>query len=436
MIRRYTLFAALAALVWSATAHANGRFPKSTNVFLQPGNPQTILLGVTFGLLISRDGGASFQWICEEAIGYGGTFDPDYAVAADGVIFATTFEGLRVTRDGGCTWETAGELSPDDYFEEVEIGPDGTVWAATASDMNPNHVYQSTDSGMTFTPMDSGLPNVWWKSLRVAPSDPQRLYVTGYRVNQAMADGGAPMPTAVAYRTVDGGQNWTALDLSTIQFGNVPWVFVEVVANDNPDVLYVRSQGAEGAIGDVLYRSTDSGDTWTEILRTDVAMQAVLMRQNGTLMVGTLTSGVHRSVNGGDTWEMDSLPQMCCLGESGDGTLFSCGANWDPDFFALGRSMDGQSWDKVVRFSEVKTAYSCPTGTIQRDTCESKRWPSLCEMFGCNGTVDASPTPDGPVIDNGKRGCCQVGGQTPWDSLVLGMAIGLLLWRRRRNDLG
>ena len=56
---------------------------------------------MTFGLLVSHDDGAGFYWVCEQNIGYEGTFDPKYRIGANGDIYATTFEGLRVSRDGG-----------------------------------------------------------------------------------------------------------------------------------------------------------------------------------------------------------------------------------------------------------------------------------------------------------------------------------------------
>jgi hypothetical protein len=103
----------LGSMLWSGCDHdarANGRFPATVNVHVRADDQDFILVPATFGLLLSKNGGQSFQWVCEEAIGYGGTYDPDYAVAADGRIFATTFAGLRVSTDSGCTFETLSGL--------------------------------------------------------------------------------------------------------------------------------------------------------------------------------------------------------------------------------------------------------------------------------------------------------------------------------------
>lgn len=417
------------------TALANGRFPKTVNVRIQPNDDRVILVPATFGLLISRDQGSTFEWVCEEAIGYGGSFDPDYAITSDGSIFATTFEGLRVTRDGGCTWQAAGGLSTEEYFADVEIGPDGTIWAATASAAVTNHIYMSMDNGESFVAQDEGLPQVWWRSLKIAPSDAQRLYLTGYRVAEALPDGGTVPPSAVFFRSDDHGVTWTELDLSAIEFGTQPWFMIEAVAADNPDVLFGRAQGAHNALGDILYRSTDGGMTWAEVLRTEDMIRTVIIRQSGDIIAGTLSDGVHRSSDGGNAWTRTEEPDMCCAAEDSAGTLYACGANWEPDFFALGRSQDGVSWEKVVRFSEIAGAYSCPAGTVQRDVCEAKRWPAMCEMFGCNRVVDATPAPDARTSGNGGGGCCR-SADGPTDSLLLGLFVGLWLLaiRRRRAE--
>ena len=101
--RTLGLVAAAALLGAPAGAAANGRFPRSVKVLFQPGHPETAALGMTFGLLVTRDAGATWRWACESAIGFEGTYDPDFELSASGALFATTYRGLRVNRDG-CVW--------------------------------------------------------------------------------------------------------------------------------------------------------------------------------------------------------------------------------------------------------------------------------------------------------------------------------------------
>ena len=210
-MRRLVIAALLAAL--PATVLANGRPPLTNGVYLRPGDDHSLYARTTFGLLISHDDGCTFHWVCEKAIGYGGEFDPKYAIATDGTIFATTFTGLRVSRDNGCTWTTATAEAPvtdpgriaEIWIDAIDISPNGDVWVATAESAKPNDVFRSADNGVTFTPQGLSSPIIWWKSIRVAKSDPQRIYVTGYQV--------AGTAQAHVRRSTNAGQTWTPVPI-------------------------------------------------------------------------------------------------------------------------------------------------------------------------------------------------------------------------------
>src|SRR5262245_31828515 len=201
--------AALAVLASLASgAGANGRPPVSNGIYFRPQDARSIYVRSTFGLLVSFDEGCSFRWVCEQAIGYGGQFDPKYAVATDGTIFATTFTGLRVSRDGGCTWATATSEKPAGdpgriagiWVDALDIAPNDQVWVATAESGRPNNVYRSTDGGQTFEPRNLLSQMIWWKSVQVAPTNAQRVYVTGYQVAS---------PTSAHFlRSDDAGGQW------------------------------------------------------------------------------------------------------------------------------------------------------------------------------------------------------------------------------------
>src|SRR5205823_1278249 len=120
----------------------------------------------------------------------------------------------------------------------------------------PNDIFMSADHGVTFASRGMLSPTIWWKSVKVAPSRPQRVYVTGYQV--------APAPAAHLFTSDDGGGHWTESALAGVQLGSTPIVLAAAVDPANPDLVYVISLGANGPGGDRLYRSTDGGATLTE----------------------------------------------------------------------------------------------------------------------------------------------------------------------------
>lgn len=426
-----------------APASANGRFPASVSVETQPGNDQTILVGATWGAFLSHDDGESFKWICEQAIGYGGTFDPKYRIDANGTLFATTFEGLRRSTDGGCSWQTVEGPLLNHWVDYLEVASNGDVWVATSSGGMANDVFRSTDGGDTFQSRNLEHQTAWWKSIQVAPSDTTRIYVSGYLVAQTTPDAGVSAPAALIYTSADGGDSWEQLDIDQFELNpNMPQVMFSGVLPSDPNVVYARAVTANAPIGDALYRSTNAGVDWTRIFDSDDTIVAFEIREDETIFAGTVNSGVHYSTDRGNTWTAtQQQPQMACIDErAADGDMFACGSNWDPDFFAIGRSTDGQTWNKLLRFSEVKEPLSCPAGTIQRDTCEAKLWASMCDMFGCNAS-DAGPNDGdggnanndgGPGNGNGK-GCCSASSGAA-ESMLLGLFVAyLLLWRRRKS---
>src|SRR5687768_4599368 len=130
----------LGLLGLAGTAGANGRDPYTSTITFRQGNNQHIIAGMTFGLVISKDGGATWHWMCERAIGYGGMYDPDYAYTSSGAIFATTFDGLKVMRDDCSFTSTPPGMT---FVSKTELGPDGALYYAAAA-QEDSKIYKST----------------------------------------------------------------------------------------------------------------------------------------------------------------------------------------------------------------------------------------------------------------------------------------------------
>jgi hypothetical protein len=426
----------LALLLATTFASANGRPPLTNGVFFRPNDAQSIYVRTTFGLLISHDDGCSFRWVCERAIGYGGEFDPKYAVAADGTIFATTFTGLRVSRDGGCTWSYAPILpnNTEVWVDAIDIGPNGDVWIATAESAAPNNVYRSTDVGATFAARGMLSPTVWWKSVKVAPSNADIVYVAGYQV--------APSPTARLYRSDNAGGAWTERPLfgeqrdpPTMRFGSTPIVLVAAVDPKDPNIVFLTSLEANPPKGDRLYRSADGGVTFTQVLATTDKIRDVFYAADGTIYVATLGNGGFHSTDRGVTFPpLASPPQLGCMNQrSADGAIIGCGANWEPDFKAVARTTDAAKWDKVFRFVELAGPLQCPAGSTSAEMCEPN-WPSLRDLFGATGPGSCPVMPDGPPVKKpSSGGCCDAGDAS--SSWLLALFVLIWLYRPSRQLL-
>ncbi|HEY0255118.1 MAG TPA: hypothetical protein VGC41_26505, partial [Kofleriaceae bacterium] len=284
-MRWLVIVASIAAV--ASTALANGRPPLTNGVKFKAGDPHTMYIATTFGLLVSHDDGCTMNWVCEQNIGYGGEWDPKYAIAPDGTIFATTYTGLRVSHDGGCSFTTAtSELAPgspnriaDIWIDALDVGPTGLVWVGTAESGQPNEVYLSQDNGVSFNALGLMSPTIFWKSLRAAPTNLARAYVSGYEV---------ATPAAHVLRTDNMGGAWTPSPLANVMYGSTPLLLIVAVDPVNADVVYMISQGSYQGSGDRLYRSSDAGMTWADVFDSTGPIKDVVVADSTTVYVTTM----------------------------------------------------------------------------------------------------------------------------------------------------
>nr|HEX4314273.1 hypothetical protein [Kofleriaceae bacterium] len=445
----------LAAAGMAGDAGANGRYPATNGIFFNPADAHSLYVRTTFGLLISHDDGCTFDWVCEQAIGYGGTFDPKYRVAADGSIFATTMYGLEVSHDGGCSFESThfgsadGSGNAQQFLDAIDLGPSGELWVGTTQDDTLNGVYVSTDNGSSFGLKLSSTSELY-KSVRVAPSNAARVYVTSYDLGSGSAAG------TFLYRSDDDGSDWTPLPLpANVAFGVTPLVEVFAIDPAAPDTVFVSSVGANAPIGDVLYRSSDGGQTFAEVLRTTTAVHDMAFADGSAVYVtqeptsddaGNLTpSPAFLSSDGGKTFAtLTGAPELECVSSRGDGEVYGCGQNWDPDHEAVAK-LAGGSWSDVFRFVQMAGPLACSATSGETMQC-GPQWSSLQDMFGTTGPTCGSNVEGGGDAGAGGGGGgggaggggagggggCDAGASGPlW--LVGGLAIGLIAIGRRRQ---
>lgn len=456
---------ALICIVTAASlAHANGRAPGTSTINFRRGNNQEIAAGMTFGLVISKDGGATWHWMCEKAILYGGLFDPDYVYATGGALFATTFEGSLVNRDG-CTF--APTPFQKKFFSSITEASNGTLYfaASDAEDLaagNPGDakIYKSTDGGTTFpTSATAGIIGDWYSSIEAAPSDPTRVYLSGYRLPGGVRE-------FQLYRSDNAGVTFQAINASQFTTSNNSTIDIVGIKANQPNTVYARVTLQGSSIGDAIWRSTDAGANWTKIFEKNDEI-AFVARANGDLVAATRNSGtfVSRGPNN-TTWEaVPTAPHINCLAENAAGELWACTQNFGAmqtpsDDAGIMKTTDLVQWTKVLRYQDLQGPLDCAAGTRQHDQCvydcpdtvyatnpatcpntNPSAWCVLKNQLGITTTVISCPAVfDGPPDDGGDvskpppKGCCETGdtGGAP-GALALGLVVGTVLLRTRRR---
>ncbi len=232
--------------------------------------------------------------------------------------FGATGGGLWKTADGGTTWHpvTDGQIASSSVGavavapsnpDVVYIGMGESALRGNA--MQGDGVYRSTDAGGTW--QRAGLAETLTISrLVVHPTRPETVYAA------ALGDPSGPSPARGIYRTRDGGQTWDRVLFRDGETGAVD------LAMDprHPSVLYAALWQVtrvpwrlwSGGPGSGLFKTTDGGDTWTEITRAPGFAGGVIGR------IGVAVSGADSS-------------RLCAVVEAKDGGLYrsdDAGASW------------------------------------------------------------------------------------------------------------
>ena len=198
------------ALLVVVRARANGRYPLADQIVIDPENPAHIVARATFGLLDSDDGGKTFRWICETAIGYFGMEDPPIAVTANGSAVVASSKGLSLSHDGGCSWIRNPGLIGTWYGVDVTVLPARPHEALALLSNFADGAYtvsilKTSDDGVSWGEVFSSLGTTFLATtIEVAPSNPERVYVSG-----KILPGGA----AAMLRSDDGGHTWMQFPL-------------------------------------------------------------------------------------------------------------------------------------------------------------------------------------------------------------------------------
>ncbi|MFM2152996.1 MAG: hypothetical protein RL199_1431 [Pseudomonadota bacterium] len=432
-MRRRLLTPLLLALLLAPEARADGAFPDSNNL-TAPAGTKRLLLSTTFGLVLSDDDGATWFWVCEEAIGPNVV---QYQAAAPPSLLLWSVDAnnhLHRSPDGGRTWSSVTDalVASGDVTDVFPDPNDGrrAIAAYQARDGTgtaPWQVIETVDGGESFRVLYTAPSGARVESLEIAVSDARAVTVA-----LLATDGAEPVPSLV--RTLDGG-TWTTLPLEPTVGRHV--VRIASVDSSDPSVAYLRVFAVETGAGtpdkpavvkDAL--AIVRGDTVTMPLVLDGPMSTFLRRADGTLLVAGATAGAFRSQDGATFEPWTTAPRLRALAER-EGVLYAA-ADAFRDGYAAARSPDGgASWQKMLAWPDLCGIY--PSEQLA-DVCRMP-WRLTADRFGVEppdacpkAPVPATPDPTVPTTTKPPQGCgCGGAG-----SEVLAL-VGLAAMIRRRS---
>ncbi len=419
------LLAALACAQGTALGH--GAPPASTSVQARYGAPTQLAAGTTFGTLLSTDEGRTWRWICEEAMAPMARTDPLLVWTQGGNLLAGDFYGLGLSKDQGCSWTELDAFLPTGVsaLEQHPTLP-GVVHAATSrfddKTNSRNGIWVSADEGEHFTVTSLSRERTYFSGVKVAPSLPSRLYASAWWFT--------PLEGWL-YRSDDSGATWNEVFRTTV--GLAPLTLL-AVSPANPDVLFAS---ADELTTYRLLRSENGGAKLDVVLTLEDPIKSVEVSADGQTVYVVQYAALHRSRDGGKTFEKLSAPVQNVCARLVAGQLYACGSPFT-EGWALARTADADAgFTPVLQLREVAGPLQCPAGTPVATRCNAF-WPALAEQlrtYGADGgasdaaVVDAGGGNDAPAPPRG----CGCSGTAPALSAAL---LGLLARLARRRAPG
>jgi photosystem II stability/assembly factor-like uncharacterized protein len=231
--------------------------------------------------------------------------------------FGAVGGGLWKTTDGGTTWHpvTDGQIQSSSVgaVAVAESNPDVVYLGMGETELRGNimqgdGVYKSTDAGKTWKHIGLGDTQAISR-IRVDPSNADVVYVS------ALGHPYAANAERGVFRSRDGGKTWQKVLYKNDRAGAVDLV----IDPHNSKVLFAalwdvyRTSWTLSSGGPLsgLYKSTDGGDTWTEITRKPGLPNGIIGKIGVAVssdsnriyaMVEAEDGGLFRSEDAGATW--------------------------------------------------------------------------------------------------------------------------------------
>lgn len=222
-------------------------------------------------------------------------------------------------------WRAVGPQLQGGRIESVAIprGSQSTIYVGAGS----GNLWKTVNNGTTWEPIFEKESTFAIGDVEVAPSDPNIVWVGTGEVLMARSSYAG---TGV-FKSMDAGGTWQHMGLTdTHHIGRV------LIHPTDPDIVYVAAIGHLYTFNEQrgLFRTTDGGQTWEKILYVDDrtgVIDLVMDPSNPDLLYATTWersrkawghtahgngSGVYKSVDGGDSWELlsNGLPTGADVG--------------------------------------------------------------------------------------------------------------------------
>jgi photosystem II stability/assembly factor-like uncharacterized protein len=226
-------------------------------------------------------------------------FDPNNSDIA----YITSQYGLHKSTDGGLSWYLTSLLGSFDHFVyEVSVHPNSsdTVYAGTMGYLGPKDLFRSVDGGNNWTNLNLTGSEEGVAKVLFDPTSPDVIYVG------ALSKG--------IYKSTDRGLTWFTIN-NGLQISDPPLIksIYSIDLNEtNPNILYSDNGG--------VVKTTNGGQEWFRIdsmlFEIDENIQVRKVAKISNKVYASSSSGLFVTSNDGLSWQqIGTFPIMSLSGE-------------------------------------------------------------------------------------------------------------------------
>jgi photosystem II stability/assembly factor-like uncharacterized protein len=290
-------------------------------------NKNTFYFGATGGgVWKTTDGGSNWKNISDKFFG-GSMGAVAVAPSDEGIIYVgegentlrgNVAEGFGMWRsdDGGRTWKNIG-LKDTRHITRIVVHPRNPdiVWVAALGHLfganNERGVYKTIDGGKTWKKVLFANNQAGAIDLIMEPGNPSTLYASTWNIKRtpySLESGGEG---SALWKSTDGGETWkNIMDKKGLPKNETIGIIGVTVSAINPDRVFAIIEARNGG----LFRSDDAGETWTKVSEdANIRQRAwyfskIFADPKNENTIYALNVGMYRSRDGGKTFQPIQTP--------------------------------------------------------------------------------------------------------------------------------
>ncbi len=290
------------------------------------GKPDLFYFGGTGGgVWRTQDGGRTWENISDGFFG-GSIGAIEVAPSDHNVIYAGGGEctvrgnvsygsGMWKSEDAGRTWKSAG-LPESRHIPRVRIHPHNPdiVYAAVLGDLfkssRERGVYRSTNGGKSWEKVLFVNPDAGAVDLAMDPSNPRILYASFWRVRRTPHDFSSGGSGSGIWKSTDSGDTWTEITANEGLPKDTIGIVGLAVSPVKSDRVFAIVESQSGGV----FRSDDAGKTWIKVNEDRALRQRawyysrIYADPEDADVVYVMNVAYHKSKDGGRTFQSRYAP--------------------------------------------------------------------------------------------------------------------------------